>query len=154
MCKSYNNSIFLTLTQFITLILFLSVLNGLNEFNLVWFPEYACFLCLIWTIWLDSFTSKPAIFFYLKFILATLNVIVSIFCSFIYFLVGFFSATVVFRLLLIFIGYECLIVIHAFFLINPFYNTGPFLCLLKISETRNFLMLSGGIERDRWNKLG
>ena len=40
------------------------------------------------------------------------------------------------------------------FKVNPFNATGLFQYPLKTSQTRGFLMFSGGIERDQWHEMG
>ena len=38
-------------------------------------------------------------------------------------------------------------------MINTFHATGLFLYPLKTSESKGFLMLSGGIEKIQWNEM-
>ena len=37
---------------------------------------------------------------------------------------------------------------------NPFYGTGLFLYSRKASESRGFLIFSGGMETDQWHVMG
>ena len=44
--------------------------------------------------------------------------------------------------------------LHEAGMFNPFHATDLFRYPLETSENQNFLMFSGGIERDQWHEMG